>query len=134
MTRHKANGYSVLELLFVTALMVTIGGIAVPQTLAALDEFRTAGAARYISAACIARGWRRSNVRRRSRFSLHERLPATATRCFGTATGTACSRATSGQASIRPWGRRSRCAINFKGIDFGALPGSVNRCWRHAAG
>ena len=50
MTRLKANGYSVLELIFVTALMVTIGGIAVPQTLAALDEFRTAGAARYISA------------------------------------------------------------------------------------
>ena len=50
MARLEANGYSVLELIFVTALMVTMSGIAVPQTLAALDEFRAAGAARYISA------------------------------------------------------------------------------------
>jgi hypothetical protein len=45
-----ARGYSLLELLFVVGLGVTMSAVAVPQYLAALDDFRTSGAARYVSA------------------------------------------------------------------------------------
>src|SRR5205814_6836886 len=48
--RSGAGGYSILDLVFAIATMATIGGMAVPQALAALDDYRAAGAARYISA------------------------------------------------------------------------------------
>jgi hypothetical protein len=47
--RETASGYSVLELVFVAALITTVSGVAVPQLSTALDEFRAAGAARYVS-------------------------------------------------------------------------------------
>src|SRR6185295_15326852 len=51
MTRHPtARGYSLLEVIFVVALGVTMSAVAVPQYLAAIDDFRASGAARYVSA------------------------------------------------------------------------------------
>ena len=44
-----AFGYSLLELMFVMGLTATISGIAVPQILAGLDDYRATGAARYLS-------------------------------------------------------------------------------------
>jgi len=43
-------GYSLLELVFAAGLAVTVSGMAAPQFLGGLDDHRTAGAARYISA------------------------------------------------------------------------------------
>jgi hypothetical protein len=45
----EASGYSLVELLFVSGLIVTISGMAVPQLLNGLDDYRAAGAARYVS-------------------------------------------------------------------------------------
>ena len=45
-----AAGYSLVELMFVLGLVATLSGVAVPQMLAALDDFRAAGAARYMAA------------------------------------------------------------------------------------
>jgi type II secretory pathway pseudopilin PulG len=39
-----------LELIFVLGIAATVGGIAVPQLLASLDDYRAAGAARYLTA------------------------------------------------------------------------------------
>jgi type II secretory pathway pseudopilin PulG len=44
------NGYTVVEFLFVVGMAATLGSLAVPQVLTGLDDFRTAGAARHISA------------------------------------------------------------------------------------
>lgn len=44
-----ANGYSLVEVLFVLGVTATLSGIAVPHILAALDELRTQGAVRYMS-------------------------------------------------------------------------------------
>jgi hypothetical protein len=44
------TGYSLIELLFVMSTAATVSGIAVPPLLAALDDYRTAGAVRYIAA------------------------------------------------------------------------------------
>jgi type II secretory pathway pseudopilin PulG len=42
-------GYSLIELMAALSLVTTLAGIAVPQILAALDDFRAYGAARYMS-------------------------------------------------------------------------------------
>jgi len=42
-------GYSLVELIFVVGLIGTIAGIATPQMLTTLDDFRTLGAVRYVS-------------------------------------------------------------------------------------
>jgi len=44
------NGYTVVEFLFVVGMAATLGSLAVPQVLTGLDDFRTAGAARHVSA------------------------------------------------------------------------------------
>ena len=46
----RTSGYSLLELLFVISAAVAVSGMAIPPLLAALDEYRTAGAVRYLSA------------------------------------------------------------------------------------
>ena len=47
--RQRPAGYSIVELAFVTALVSTLCGIAIPHMLVGIYEFRTAGAARYVS-------------------------------------------------------------------------------------
>ncbi|MBI3493714.1 MAG: hypothetical protein HY047_18350 [Acidobacteria bacterium] len=48
--RGSCRGYSLVDLVFVVSLTITLGGIAVPQSLVALDDLRTAGAARFVAA------------------------------------------------------------------------------------
>src|SRR5579862_8527362 len=43
------SGSTLLEVLFVSCVVVTLSGIAVPQALAGLDDIRAAGAARYLA-------------------------------------------------------------------------------------
>ena len=123
MARLEANGYSVLELIFVTALMVTIGGIAVPQTLAALDEFRTAGAARYISARLYRA--RMEAVKRSTPVAIQFAQTSAGYRYTvfrdGNGNGVLTSDIRSGVDT--PVGAAESLRDNFKGIDFGALPG-----------
>lgn len=45
----RANGYSLLDLMVVLWLVGTITAISIPQMLAALDDYRTYGAARYMA-------------------------------------------------------------------------------------
>jgi type II secretory pathway pseudopilin PulG len=48
--RRRETGYTIVELLFVLGTAATLAGVAVPQALAGLDDFRAANAARYIAA------------------------------------------------------------------------------------
>jgi len=48
--RDGCAGYSLLELMFAAGIVVTVSGMAAPGLLSGLDDHRTAGAARYISA------------------------------------------------------------------------------------
>jgi prepilin-type N-terminal cleavage/methylation domain-containing protein len=46
---HRPNGFSLLECVFVVALLLILMGTTVPSVLTALDRIRTVGAARYIA-------------------------------------------------------------------------------------
>jgi len=46
---YRASGYTLVELLFVVAIMATVSAIAVPQSLAALDHARAMAAARFLA-------------------------------------------------------------------------------------
>jgi Type II transport protein GspH len=123
MARLQPAGYSVLELMFVSALMVTMGGIAVPQALAALDEFRAAGAARYISARLYRA--RMEAVMRSTPVAIQFSQSAGGYRYSVFRDGNGNGVLTSDiRAGIDPpLGVAEALRDNFKGIDFGALPG-----------
>ena len=44
------QGFTLLELVFAVGLAATLSGMALPPTLRVLEEYRTAGAARYVAA------------------------------------------------------------------------------------
>src|SRR5262245_23436539 len=44
----RSSGFSVLELLLVTAIVATLAAVSIPVTAGALDELRTSMAARYL--------------------------------------------------------------------------------------
>ena len=50
MRQSDSHGFSLIELVFVAALASTLTAVAIPEGLAALDEFRAAGATRYVAA------------------------------------------------------------------------------------
>jgi prepilin-type N-terminal cleavage/methylation domain-containing protein len=61
----RADGFTLLELLFVIAIMVTIIGIALPITTDAVDALRTQGATRYLAARIVSA---RMDAVKRSRY------------------------------------------------------------------
>jgi hypothetical protein len=118
-----ARGYSVLEVIFVTALIVTLSGIALPQTVASLDDFRAAGAARYVSSR-LYRARMLAVMRSTSVAIQFSRTPAGYSFTEyqdGNGNGVLTSDIKSG--IDRRVGRPESLRDNFRGIDFGALPG-----------
>ena len=120
---HTIGGYSLVELLFVTALTMTMAAVAVPEMLNGLDEYRTAGAARYIATRL-----------QRTRMEAITRSAAVAVRF--TAMGTTYSFAEyvdgNGNGVLareiesgidRPVGAPERLSQQFAGVDFGTLSG-----------
>jgi type II secretory pathway pseudopilin PulG len=118
-----ASGYTVLEVIFVAALMVTLSGIALPQTLTTLDDVRAFGATRYISARLY-----------RARMEAVMRSTSVAIQFSRTAAGYSYGVFQDGNGNgvltneIKSGVDRRLSAAeslrdNFKGIDFGAVPG-----------
>jgi len=120
--RNLPAGYSLVELAFVTALVCTLCGIAIPQMLTGIDEFRTAGAARYVST--LLQHARMEAVKR----SAEVALQITAS-TGGYPIGMYVDGNRNGvltrdvQRGIDPpLVRPTRLPDNFAGVDFGALP------------
>ena len=118
-----AGGYSVVELVVVACAMATIGSMAIPQVRASLDDFRTAGAARYISARL-----------QRARMEAVTRSADVALKVTETSSGYSYAvyvdgnrngvRAAEIQSGTdRPLVPPERLLDHFPGVDFGALPG-----------
>jgi type II secretory pathway pseudopilin PulG len=117
-----ATGYTFVELMFVIGLVATLSAIAVPQTLAALDDSRTLGAARYISSRC--QRARMEAVMRSAdvglRFVLENGTYAYAAYVDGNRNGIRSADIRSGVDSLVMPAERLRDV--FSSVDFGALP------------
>jgi type II secretory pathway pseudopilin PulG len=122
-TRRPPGGYSSVELLFVVSMLATVAGVAAPQVLAALDDFRAAGAARHISARL-----------QRARMDAVVRSADVALQVTQSVSGYSYAvyvdgnrngvRATDMQQGIdRQLVPPERLFDQFTGVDFGAIPG-----------
>ena len=116
------TGYSLIELLFVLSAAATIGAMAIPPFLAAIDDYRTAGAVRYLSTRI-----------QRTRMEAVSRSTKTAMQFVREGTGYTFGIYVDGNedgvgtADIRNGidrrlGAIERLSDNYAGVDFGLLP------------
>jgi hypothetical protein len=121
--RFHSIGYSLLELMFALGLVMTMSAMAAPQVLEGMDEYRTAGAARYV-AGRLQRARMEAVMRSRSVAVRFERVAgryAFAMYVDGNHNGVLTSDITQGvDDQIAP---AERLAEKFTGVDFGTLPG-----------
>ena len=121
---HHQSGYTLVELLLVVSLVAVLAGIAVPLTTNAIDELRTAGAARYIAARIAAT--RLDAVRRSSTVAL--RFDPNGSdytfRSFLDGNGNGLRNAYITNGADRPLGRTEQLSEQFAGTAFGLLPGT----------
>jgi type II secretory pathway pseudopilin PulG len=116
-------GYSLVELLFAMSLVVTLSGVAVPELQGALDDSRTAGAARYVATRV-----------QRARMEAISRSANVAIQFVQMSSGYSYGMYVDGngdgvrtldinKAIDRPLGAAERLPANFSGVEFGVLPG-----------
>jgi hypothetical protein len=120
-SRHQ-EGYSLLELLFGVCAMATLAGVAVPELSTALDEYRAAGAARYLSTRI--QRTRMEAVSRSTnaamRFVEHAGGYSFGVYVDGNGDGVRTDDITAAIDSAL--GAVERLPDNFSGVDFGLLP------------
>lgn len=120
----RANaGFTAIELLFSLAIVATVLGIAIPQTMSAMDEMRTAMAARYLAGKIV--GARLDAVQRSTRVALRFE-PAGgdytfATYADGNRNGVLTAEIASGIDP--PLSPRQRLGDNFADVRFGLASG-----------
>jgi hypothetical protein len=123
MSPKTASGYSLTELAVTVGVVATVAAIAVPAVDAGLDEARTAGAARYLSARLVD-----------ARMEAIQRSTEVAMRFTSTGRGYIFAvyadsnhngvLARDVQDSIdRPIRGEERLSDNFRNVEFGTLPG-----------
>ena len=118
----RQSGFTAVEVLFAAALIATLGGIAVPPVLRALDDYRATGAARYVATRL-----------QRARMEAVHRSADTAIRFVPTAAGYAFAVYVDGNGNgvlsrdiasniDQPLGPPERLSDSFTGVDFGVEP------------
>lgn len=117
------TGYSLIELLFALFTAATVSAMAVPPFIAAIDEYRTAGAVRYISTR-IQRT--RMEAVTRSTNAAMQFVQAGTGYSFGTyvdGNGDGVRTPDIQNGIDRSLGAMERLPDNYAGVDFGLLPG-----------
>jgi hypothetical protein len=118
-----SRGYSLIEIVFVAGLSTTLAAMAVPQMLSGLDDYRAAGAARYIATRF-----------QRARMLAITRSASVAIRFVSVGTSYSYAEYVDGngngvlarevQSGVdRAVGAPEQLTEQFTGVDFGALPG-----------
>jgi type II secretory pathway pseudopilin PulG len=116
-------GFTGLELLLVIAIIATMSGVSVPPILRALEDYRAAGAARYVAARL--QRMRMEAVSRSvnvgAKFLLVNGKYQFRIYVDGNRNGISSGDIDSGIDP--PLGAAERLSDNFSGVDFGTLPG-----------
>jgi hypothetical protein len=122
-THVELEGYSLVELLFALGVATTLTAAAVPPVLAALDDYRTLGAVRYL--ATRLQRTRMEAVSRHAdaalQFEAEDRTYRYAVYLDGNGNGV--RRAEVDRGIDRQIHAPERLSDRFRAVDFGALPG-----------
>jgi Type II transport protein GspH len=118
-----STGYSLVELTFALGLATTLSGVAIPSVLNGIDDYRTAGAVRYMATRI---GRVRTEALARSanvalRFSTTPAGVSYTTYVDGNGNGVKTLEI--GQSIDWALGPAEHLSDNFTGVDFGVLPG-----------
>ena len=116
------NGFSLIELLLVVGIAATAMVIAIPQFVAAMDEYRTLGAARYLSSQFHRT---RAEAVARSANTAVRFEPAGTSFTFSTyvdGNRNGVSVRDIGEGIDRRLGSATSLTSHFSGVDFGTLP------------
>jgi type II secretory pathway pseudopilin PulG len=121
--KSKRGGYSLIELMFALGVVSTLGAMTVPTVLAALDDFRTLGAVRYL-ATRLQRA-RMEAVSRHTTTAMRFVLVDNVYRYAGYVDGDrdGVRSADISQGIDRLAYPEERLSDQFPDVDFGALPG-----------
>jgi type II secretory pathway pseudopilin PulG len=117
-----STGYSLVELIVAMCLVATVGAMAVPQSLTALDDTRTLGAARYM-ASRLQRARTEAIARSTSvgiKFSQSGSRYTFAMYADGNGNGIRSADISAG--TDRELAAPESLSDQFPGVDFGALP------------
>ena len=115
--------FSFIEILFVLGAAATVSAVAVPETLATIDDSRTAAAARYVSTRL--QRTRMEAVSRNGSAALRFTRRAGSLRlrrCTSTAIATACLSRDIQSGVDRVIQPADRFDNHFPGVEFGAIP------------
>ena len=118
-----AHGYSLVEIVFVAGVSMTLAAVSVPNVLNGLDDYRAAGAARYMATRF-----------QRARMLAITRSAVVAIRFTAVGASYSYTEYVDGNGNgvltreiqngvDLPIGPPERLAQQFGGVDFGALPG-----------
>jgi prepilin-type N-terminal cleavage/methylation domain-containing protein len=122
--RRDAGGFTLLELLFAMALTAVLAGMALPIMDAAIDEIRTASAARYLAARILS--GRMDAIRRSSSVALRF-VASTPDYTFGPyvdGNGNGVRTTDIRRGVDRPLGPSQQLQDDFPGVHFGLMPGA----------
>ena len=117
------TGYSLIEVLFVLSTAATVSAMAVPPFSAAIDEYRTAGAVRYVSTRI--QRTRMEAVSRSTNVAMYF-VQAGSGFSFGVyidGNGDGVRTADIRNGIDRLLGTIERLSDNYAGVDFGLFPG-----------
>ena len=111
------DGYSLLELLLVIAIIVIVSGAAIPLAYGNVDRTRAAGAARYVAGRMAMAASKPSGARPTSPSDLSNWVANIRCRLMPMGMATECSPAISGGESILPITLEERLDHHFPGVD-----------------
>jgi prepilin-type N-terminal cleavage/methylation domain-containing protein len=122
--RSGPSGLTLIELLFVTAVMAVLAGVTVPLTNAALDDLHTAAAARYVAGLVLSG---RMDALKRARcvaLRFEASGPDYTYGSFVDGNGNGLRTAEIRSGVDAALGREQRLADRFPGVRFGLQPGA----------
>lgn len=116
-------GYSVIELMFITALVICVTATAVPAAAGVADEIQAGGAARYLVSRLRLARFEAVNRAANVGISFHVRDGRYEFGAYLDGNGDGVRARDISRGVDPPLGSAERLPVRFPGVDFGLIPG-----------